>query len=120
VPPYPGPRSGPADNPLPSAGPAARSIAADSIGDVRAAVTSGPRSRARAHGRRARLNRKGCLRGQLTAGSGDAVEGGLEFGDPGPGAVELVLQLDDPRCGVEGHALVEQLPHPGRELQLAP
>jgi hypothetical protein len=44
----------------------------------------------------------------------------FEFADPGPGGVKLVLQPHGPGGGVERHALVEQLPHAGGELQLAP
>ncbi len=43
----------------------------------------------------------------------------FEFADAGPRGVEFVLQPHDPGGGVEGHALVEQLPHAGGEDELA-
>ncbi len=60
------------------------------------------------------------------AGSGGRIRSaghivfGFEFSDAGPRGVEFVLQPHDPGGGIKGHALVEQLPHAGSELELAP
>lgn len=50
---------------------------------------------------------------------GVGVECGFQFRDPCLVGVEPVLQLDDTGGRIQGHSLVEQLPHPGGQLHLA-